>query len=236
MALSVVSFTPIANWFLATTPRSTPATLNWGIGAQVVIMGGADTALGTLGNPTNANLTFGAPKASVATGGGTECEAYVWVSAPAGSAQVNQAIQGTEAGSSSHWGIGAWVIEGGPTGFANATANLTETAISRTVTAGSIVCYGFFDFNATNPPGKTPLTGSGTATERVDVGNGTNYGIYMADWVGTAAGTFNFGPNNYTAEQVAQVIVEITAPAVTAVGAQPLIVGQGAAIQRSHNW
>jgi hypothetical protein len=83
------------------------------------------------------------------------------------------------------------------------------------------VCMFVCDFNATNPPGKTPATGSGTATERLDQGNGTTYAQWVADWVGTSAGTFTFGPNNYTSLQVAQVSLEITDPGGAAATAFP---------------
>lgn len=210
MALSVASYTNIASWFSTTATRSVTG-LAWSAGDIIVIVGGTENASTTIGNPTNANLTIGAPKASSTSGGGAECAIYVWASTAAAGAQTGQSISATASGGLM-WGMSVWVITGAPTGFANATANLTETAISRTVSAGSIVCYGLTDFNATNPPAKTPATGSGSANERLDQGNTTNYAQYLCDWVGTAAGTFNFGPNNYTSLKVAQAIVEITGP------------------------
>lgn len=210
MALSVVSFSTVASgWFNSTTPRSITGVA-WSAGDIIVVIGGAENANGAIGTPTNANLTFGAAKASSTTGAGNECEIYVWASDPAAGAQTGQAIAATKA-SGSMWGMTAWVITGGPSGIANATANLTESAISRTVTAGSVVVYGLMDWNATNPPNKTPATGSGTATERLDQGNTSNYAQYLCEWVGTAAGTFSFGPNSYTSLQVAQVIIEVLA-------------------------
>jgi hypothetical protein len=91
----------------------------------------------------------------------------------------------------------------------NATANNTESSISRTVAAGSTVIIGVMDWNATNPPGKTPLTGSGTATERRDAGNGSSYAQYLCEWANVSAGTFSFGPNNYTSLKIAQAIAEV---------------------------
>jgi hypothetical protein len=97
----------------------------------------------------------------------------------------------------------------------NATANNTESAISRTVAAGSTVIIGVFDWNATNPPGKTPLTASGTPTERRDAGNGTNYAQWLAEWANTGGVTDNFGPNNYTSLKVAQAIAVVASDAGT---------------------
>jgi len=107
------------------------------------------------------------------------------------------------------FGFAVWVVTGNPAGVTNATGNFNESAISRTVADGSVVIYGLDDWNATNPPGKTPLTGSGTATERSDGGDGATHAHWLADWVGTTAGTYNFGPNNYTSLKVAQAIIEI---------------------------
>jgi hypothetical protein len=237
MALSVVSYTNVGSgWFSATATR-TITGLAWSAGDIIVIIGGIETvaSVETVGNPTNANLTIGAAKASSVSG--TECGVYVWASNAAAGAQTSQTISATATGGK-QWGMAAWVITGAPTGFANATANLTESSISRTVGAGSIVIHGVMDFNATNPPGKTPLTGSGTATERLDQGNSTTYAQWLADWVGTAAGTFSFGPNNYTSLQVAQAIIEITAPAVS-YNPPPdrnVYVSPTVAVHQSYNW
>jgi hypothetical protein len=91
----------------------------------------------------------------------------------------------------------------------NATANNTEAAISRTVVDFSTVIYGLMDWNATNPPAKTPLTGSGVATERRDAGDGASYAQWLAEWEAVSAGTYNFGPNGYTSLKVAQAIAEV---------------------------
>lgn len=208
MALSVAQFAAVSNWFTTTTPQ-TITGLAWSSGDIIVVVGLDENANAAISTPTNANLTF-TLQASVTTGGGSEAEAYVWT-ATAGSAQTSQTISVAATGGL-QFGAAAWVITGSPSGVANATANQTETAPSLTVGAGSVVIFALADFNATTPT-KTPLTGSGTATERFDTGNGTNYGVYGAEWVGTSAGTFSFGPNNYTGLQIAQVAIEITAPA-----------------------
>lgn len=228
MAVTVASYTNIANWFVTTTPRSVTGVA-WSAGDIVVVVGGNENANGTMSNPTNANLTFGAPKASSVSGGGAECTVYVWASAAAAGAQTGQSIASSATGGL-QWGFGVVVLTGSPTGFANAIANLTEAAISRTVAAGSTGIYCAIDFNATNPPGKTPATGSGTAVERRDAGNTTNYAQYIATWEGMSAGTFSFGPNNYTSLQVAQCFIEITAPGgstVAAVGVSAGAAGTG---------
>lgn len=205
MALSVLSYTNIGTgWFSSTSPRSTTG-LAWSSGDRIVVIAGTENTSVTLGAPTNANLTF--PAAHASSTSGTECEIHVF-SAVAGSAQTGQAVAMT--GTGGHWGHCVLVIAGGANGVANAIANLTESSISRTVAAGSIGIHAVMDFNATNPPGKTPLTGSGTALERLDQGNGTTYAQWVATWVGMSAGTFSFGPNSYTSLQVAQAFIEIT--------------------------
>jgi hypothetical protein len=108
----------------------------------------------------------------------------------------------------------------------NATANLTESAISRTVAAGSTILMGIMDWNATNPPNKLPMTGNGgTATERRDAGDAVNYGQYICDWGPGPAGTYDFGPNtadgstpttaDYSSLKVAQAICEVSSNAGT---------------------
>jgi hypothetical protein len=93
--------------------------------------------------------------------------------------------------------------------IANASANLTESAFSINPQAGSVIVYGHGDWNATNPQGKTPTTGSGTATERRDAGDGATYGQYICDWEGTTTGAANYGTNNYTSLTVAKAACEI---------------------------
>ena len=209
MALSIAQFAQVSNWYATTNPQ-TITGLSWSAGDIIVVIGGAENAATTQSTPTNANLTFtlGAESTS---GSFDESSIHVWT-ATAGSTQSSQTVS-VSGGGAGHRGAAAWVVTGSPTGVANATANLTESAISRTVSAGSVVVYGFMDWNATNPPGKTPLTGSGTATERRDSGNGSSYAQYLCEWVGTSAGTYSFGPSNYTSLKVAQAIIEITAPA-----------------------
>src|SRR5688572_12126666 len=144
MALSVAQFAEHANWFLGTTPRGITGVA-WSSGDIIVVIGGGDTAATTLGTPTNANLTF-ALQASSTTGGSGECSGYLWT-ATAGSAQTAQTIQGSRTAGGGNWGIGCWVVTGAPAGIANATANLTEAAISLTVAGGSVVVFGIIDFN-----------------------------------------------------------------------------------------
>lgn len=211
MVLSVAQFAQVSDWFATGTPK-TITGLAWSSGDVIVVITGGESGTDvTAAVPTNANLTFGAAQATA--GGGTGTEASIWVyRATAAGAQTGQTISIARTGNLASFGGCAWVITGSPTGTANPTANLNESATSRTVGAGSVVIYGHMDFNATNPQGKTPATGSGSATERRDAGDGSNYGQYMCEWVGTAAGTFSFGTNNYTSLQVSQAIIEVLAP------------------------
>jgi hypothetical protein len=217
--LSIAQYATVSDWFSTglTGATKTITGVAWSAGDIVVVVTGTENGFAGVTNtsatPTNANLTFGAAQASAGIGSGTECSAVVFATT-AGSSQSAQTITITlttgGGGTLCAYGAAVWVITGAPTGTTNATANVTETAPSLTVSSGSVVIYGLMDFNATNPPGKTPLTGSGTATERLDQGDGTHYAQYLCDWVGTSAGTFSFGPNNYTSLVSAQVIVEIS--------------------------
>lgn len=207
MALSVAQFAQVATWFDVGTSK-TITGLSWSAGDTIVVFGSIENALGTLGTPTNANLTF-TLDASSTSGGANECPAWLW-HATAASSQSSQTITIPGPAGALHWGACAWVVTGSPSGTANATANLNESAISRTVTAGSVVIHGLADWNA-NATNQTPATGSGTATERIDA-NGVRWSVCAGDWVGTAAGTFNFGLASYAGLQSAQAVIEILAP------------------------
>lgn len=209
MAISVASYTQTA-WNTSTSPKSTPATQAWSSGDRVVVVSKMENGNGNFGAPTNANLTFGAAVTSQDTGNGLECAISMWV-ATAGSSQSGQTISATRTSTAVEWGFEVWVITGSPTGTANITSNFTEGTISRTVSASSIVIYTFADWSAA-ASNQTGATGSGSMTERAD-SNSSNYGWGSYDWVGTSAGTFNFGVTSYTGLQIAHAIIEITGPA-----------------------
>lgn len=211
MALSIAQFAQPSNWYLATGTNRGVTGVAWSSGDVIVAIGGCEAASYTFGTPANANLTFSLGN-SVTAGTTNECNCYVWT-ATAGSSQTGQAITVTISDSAKMGGIAVWVVTGSPTGVGDLVANQTEVGPGIVCVSGSVVCYAHFDWNATNPQGKTPATGSGTATERVDQGNTDNYGIYAADWVGTAAGTHTVGPNNYTSLKVAQGSAEVLPPA-----------------------
>jgi hypothetical protein len=207
MALSVTYSQP-SDWFYGSGTARNITGVAWSSGDIIVVIGVTEDNSRTLTAPTNANLTF---TQRVTPGNtGNECKTYCW-SATAGSSQTGQTIAATISASGSHGGIAVWVVTGSPSGVTGGVTNYTESALSIAVGAGDIVCYAFADWNATTP-GKTPATGSGTATERVDTGNGSTYGVYMADWVGTSSGTFSFGPNNYTGLKSSQIALVVQAP------------------------
>ena len=210
MTLSVAQYAETASWFTGGGTR-TITGVAWSTGDTVVVVGGTEIGTTTLTGCTNANLTFGAAKASLNVGG-SNAAAYIWASDPAVSSQSAQTITITAGGGQQNSGAGCWVITGPSTGLANATANATSAAFSLTVSAGSVVVHGVISFSSTTP-NKTPATGSGVATERRDLGDGVSYAQWAAEWVGTAAGTFSFGPNNYSAPltTIAQVIIEVLA-------------------------
>src|SRR5580765_2070361 len=210
MALSVAQYAQVATWFSSTTPRSVTG-LSWSAGDIIVAVSALESSnlSQTLATPTNANLTF-TLRASNQTGGGNEAWTYLWT-ATAASSQSSQSISfASNATGGQMFGGAVWVISGAPTGVGVNFANLTESLTNLTVANGSVVCYMHADWSATST--FTIATGSGTATERTDVGNGTNYGVYTGEWVGVAAGTFGFGVTSYAGTTISKVAIEITAP------------------------
>jgi hypothetical protein len=218
--LSITYYPPDSGWQVPGSTHTVSAVA-WSTGDIVVCVAGSENDSPTFGNPSNANLTFGAPKANTAGASGVESRAYIWASSAAASSQTGQTITVNDDFAAANKGIAALVVSGNPTGVANAIANLTESLISRTVSAGSVCVHFLFDWNGTTPPAKTPATASGTAVERADEGTSA-YAIWGATWTGTSAGTFNFGPSDYTSLKVAQVFIEVTAPSGAA--ATPSIV------------
>lgn len=220
--VSIASYATVSNWFslVASTVAKTVTSVAWEKDDIIVVIAGSmnDAATGPAQltpSLSNANLSF---SLAVDLGGntGTECGAWLYT-ATAGSAQTGQTISFSASwsgGTTQAIGFSVWVLRGA-SGVRNATGDHSEASISRTVLAGSTVIHGLMDWNSTNPPGKTPLTGSGTPNERLDQGDTTHYAQWLSEWVGVAAGTFSFGPNNYTSLKVSQVIVEVAAAGTT---------------------
>lgn len=209
MALSTSYFAP-ANWF-GTGATRTVTGVSWSTGDIVVVFGAGEDNGSTLGVPTNANLTF--TQRAVTTATASQCMAYIWTSAAAASGQTAQTITSTPGNTAKVANMGVVVVSGSPTGQTGAVANFLTTAPSLAVASGDVAVMFLADWNATNPPNKTPLAGSGTAVERNDSGNTTNYAIWGATWTGTAAGTFSFGPSDYTSLKPSQTAIVIQAPA-----------------------
>jgi hypothetical protein len=205
---TVNSWSDVADWFSSTTPRNITG-VSWNDGDMIIAWGANEGEGGLVNAPTNANLTFTLRDSS--TGGTSESESYIW-SAPATSTETSQTIA-CSSNSNGNFGVCVWVLRPGTDKvfeIGNSHNNRDESSPpSLSVSADSIVCYGGADWNATNPPGKTPATGSGTSTERLDQGNGASYAQYVADWVGTSATSTTFGPNNYTSLKIAEVALEI---------------------------
>jgi hypothetical protein len=200
VALSVV-YTEDSNGF-DTTDVSIAAS--WASGDIVVVFGCVENALTSLNTPTATGLSF-TIQASVTTGGASETAAYIWTAAPGSSGSGNITIVNTGSVEQG-WGC-AWVISGGGT-IGNNFANRNETTTSLTVGTGAVVCFGLADWNA-NTSNQTAATGSGSATEREDNGNGSTYGFNVYDWQGTSSGSFSFGVSSYTGMQVTQVAIAI---------------------------
>jgi hypothetical protein len=213
VAVSVVSFAQSA-WNVTTSPK-TFTGLAWTAGDVIVVVGGNENATFTISNPTNANLTFGAAKASILTSGAAECTAYVWA-ATAATSQTGQTVSVTGS-TGGHWGVACWVFTGTSGSTANASANRTEAGFTFTPTAGSAVVYFFGDWNA-NVTNQTLATGTGTGTERADSSDPSTWGWYVGDWVGVTATSTTFGVASYTGLLVGHVVLEILASATSVTG------------------
>lgn len=210
MALSTAFYQPSSR-FASSTPSAITGVA-WSAGDIIVVIGVTNNATVTLDAPTNANLTFGAADTEQSSGS-SESNIYLWQTT-AGSSQTGQTININRSSGSGVFTGAVWVIGGGPAGTANITSNRTESGFSATVSAGSVVIVSCVDWNAA-AAGRTIATGSGTATERQDETDGTNYTIWSGDWGGVSAGTFTFGPTDYTGWKVAQAIIEVTASSGT---------------------
>jgi hypothetical protein len=197
--------------FTSSTMNSTASpktvSISWSAGDVIVVGGICETDNSTaMGTPTATGLTFSSVAVSDASTG-SECEVRAWKAVAAGS---GSAVTVSVTGSSLKWGIVCWVVIGGD--VVDSFANNTESATSLTVGASADVLYLCGDWNATNN-NPSPTTGSGTATEQLDARDASSHKWYVADWVGTSAGTFSFGMSTYTSMKVAQIGIEVSAAA-----------------------
>ena len=209
--MATITFYDSPDWFSSSFPDNTG--IDWANGSIIVVAAGSeDWNYCEPDAPTNANLSFSEGHFDNASGGG-DCPAGIWWAKETTSARTGQTIAfnpGYNGGGFA--GQCVWVIEpeaGETLDFDQATGNFTASALSRTVDADSVVCYALFDWAATEN-NEDPETGSGSATERVDDGDSTSYGQYIADWNGTSSGTFSFGPDTYSGIDPHQMAVVIT--------------------------
>lgn len=209
--MAVQFFAP-ANYFVA---GNGTVVASWAAGDDVFVFGGTGNATDLQDTPTATGLTFSLVTSFIGAPG-VDPNIWLW-RATAGSAGSSVTITSTRNGHTNPVMLAAVVVPGGAASVSALTGNGTEnTPYNATTPAGGIVLYAAMGFSGT-APGTTPLTGSGTATERADTGDNANYGVYIADWEGTASGTFNFGPTSYTNfGQVAQLGAVITPNAGTA--------------------
>lgn len=204
-----VTFVNSANWFVAADPT---VTVSFSAGDEIVVFGATEATATTLATPTATGLTFSA--ITSATAGASEPTAYLW-RATAGAGGTSVVITAARGGSNGTQmaGLAAWVIGGGVTSVSALAGDNAESGYaSVSAPSGGMVIVALADWNATNPPGKTPSTGTGTATERFDTGNTSNYAVWGADWQGTTTSSATYGPNNYTSLRVAKVGAAITLP------------------------
>lgn len=189
MALAVTFFAP-ANYFAL---ADATVTASWAAGDEVFVFGFTGINADTQNTPTATGLTFSLVTSYVNTG--AEATIYLW-RATAGSSGSSVTITSTR-NHTNPAAIAAYAVsEVGS--VSTLTGNGSESPYASVATpAGGAVLFGACGFSA-DVPATTPLTGSGTATERADTGDVTNYGVYIVDWLGTAEGSFTFGPTDYT--------------------------------------
>jgi hypothetical protein len=216
--MTVPFFAP-SSWFI--DGNASVANVSFNSGDEVFIIGFTGDGASTLATPTGTGLGTVTLVTSIVGAAGVDAVAYLW-RATATSTQASTTISATRQGSvDNQCGIGAWVVAGGVTAVTALTGNTNESAYAGVSTgAGDIVLYGLGDWNATLP-NKDALTGSGTITDDVfNVNSGVDYGAWGCTWENTAAGSFTFGPNNYTGLAVVQVGAVITPATIVAVLAQ----------------
>lgn len=204
--IAVASYTETA--FNTTTSPKTLTGMSWSTGDVIVIAAAAGNESIAVDTPTNANLTFSLAESEFPGGGGdTESPTWIWT-ATAGSSQSSQSINIQETGGTTAFGASAWVLTGA-SGVGVTSSNLTETALSLTVAAGSAVFYILADWNAA-AAGRTATTGSGTHTVRENANESGFYTLYIGEWLGTSAGTYSFGITDYSSMIATQSAIEIT--------------------------
>lgn len=205
-----------ASWTNITT--TTVTGLSWVTGDRVTIFGFSDSNAVDFNIPTNANLTFS--QVGLIDDNSGQPMVGCW-SAVAASSQSAQTVTLTVTSAVT---VGALaLITRGDSGAATLGSSFTETAISGTVGAGDAILFGLAS-GVGGTPTKTPATGSGTAVERVDVGG--NMGVYAVTWNNAAAGTFDWGPSDYTSlAPAAQLAVVLSAPASSNTNAPATLAG-----------
>jgi fibronectin-binding autotransporter adhesin len=197
--MTVTFFAP-SDWFADLDPTLTG--VSWNAGDEIIVLGITGLGTQTLSTPTATGLTFSLVSASPSVDAGDPYVALWRARATADGSSVT--ISSTRVGGTDPAALAAWVHRGPADVASTLAGNNTESAYSAvSVPAGATVLYALSDWNATTPT-VTPLTGSGTATERADTGDATNYGVYACDWQNTAAGSFTFGPSSYAGMIIAQ--------------------------------
>lgn len=206
MALSVASFSTAA--VSGTAPKG--PTISWSTGDIIVVVGIIADGGGNLATPTATGLTFSASTGATTDSAGGDTSVHFWTATAAASGS-SVAVSVSRSGSTEQYGVWAWVITGSPSGLGNTAKGSTAANLSVTTSAGSVVLYALGDWNAVTPA-ETPITGSGTATERVDGSTSGQMGYYLADWVGTSATTASYGITSYSGLDVVHGALEILAP------------------------
>lgn len=208
MAITIKAAAGVANW-QNSTARS--ITISYVSGDVVVVTAGGENATeAPVSAPTATNITFSSLGVDN-TGGFNECSGGFWIGTATGS---GSSISISDFGIG-NFGAYAWVLGGATqTGAALTGWDTDESGISITTSAGDFVAYAAFDWNASTGDLGNPSTGSGSSTERVsDVGNSSNYAVFIADWLGASAGTFGFNISSYTGYKMKDAGVRVPASA-----------------------
>lgn len=204
---AVTQFAEVSDWTLNPSPLNVTG-LSWNAGDMIVAVTACSDSTGLV-TPTNANLSF-TLWATEGQSSITEAGADIYV-AQAGSSETSQTVVMSRTGSSAVFGAGVYVVGPTSTGLlsvGDVLATLTESALSRTVDANSVVIYHESDVNAAGLT-TNGTTGSGTRTKRYQHGDLTNYDVSGFSWNNTSAGTFSWGLTSYSGHRSAQVYIEI---------------------------
>lgn len=174
-----------AAWHTTGTSKAT-GVVTWSAGDLIVVLCGNESqgAAGTPNVPTASGLTF----SSIVAGGtgslcGTRASAATAASGGSGAITVSQTGAGSEMGAA------AWVISNHGGLGNNAEQHTATHTVALSQSAGSLVLWAAFDFNAAAAQALSPTPDN---TRENSQGSGT-YTAYAADLNNVSGGSVGYG-------------------------------------------